>query len=55
MIQKNQKNYSVDDGNEKEKAAELHLIETTPSGRTHIWQNALKNGQQKTNFWLWSP
>ena len=44
------KNYSVDDGNEKEKAAELHLIETTPSGRTHIWQNALKMASKKPIF-----
>ena len=43
------KNYSVAEGNDKDKdkATELHLIETTPSGRTHIWQNALKMATEK--------
>ena len=44
------KNYSVDDTKEKEKATELHLIETTPSGRTHIWQNALRMASEKPFF-----
>ena len=33
-----------------EVANELHLIETTPSGRTHIWKNALKMGSVKPVF-----
>ena len=28
----------------------MHLIETTPSGRTHIWKNALKMGSVKPVF-----
>ena len=33
-----------------EVANELHLIETTPSGRTHIWKSALKMGSVKPVF-----
>ena len=33
-----------------EVANELHLIETTPSGRTNIWKNALKMGSVKPVF-----
>ena len=44
------KNYSVEEGNDKDKAAELHLIETTPSGRTNIWKNALKMATEKPIF-----
>ena len=44
------KNYSVAEGNDKDKAAELHLIETTPSGRTNIWKNALKMASEKPIF-----
>ena len=33
-----------------EVASELHLIETTPSGRTQIWKNALKMGSEKPVF-----
>lgn len=32
------------------KTGELHLIETTPSGRTYIWKNAIKMGSAKPIF-----
>ena len=34
----------------EKKNTELHLIETTPSGRTYIWKNAIKMGIEKPVF-----
>ena len=34
----------------EKKNTELHLIETTPSGRTYIWKNAIKMGMEKPVF-----
>ncbi len=44
------KTYSENEGSGTKKATELHLIETTPSGRTYIWKNAIKMGTVKPIF-----
>ena len=44
------KSYSETDSDIKKKNTELHLIETTPSGRTYIWKNAIKMGSKKPIF-----
>ena len=44
------KSYSETDSDIKKKNTELHLIETTPSGRTYIWKNAIKMGIEKPLF-----
>lgn len=42
--------YSETDSSVIKKTGELHLIETTPSGRTYIWKNAIKMGSAKPIF-----
>ena len=42
--------YSEIGSNIEKKNTELHLIETTPSGRTYIWKNAIKMGMEKPVF-----
>ena len=42
--------YSETDSDVAKKNGELHLIETTPSGRTYIWKNAIKMGSAKPLF-----
>ena len=42
--------YSETDLDIEKKNTELHLIETTPSGRTYIWKNAIKMGIEKPIF-----
>ena len=42
--------YSETDLDIEKKNTELHLIETTPSGRTYIWKNAIKMGIEKPLF-----
>ena len=42
--------YSETDSDVAKKNGELHLIETTPSGRTYIWKNAIKMGRAKPLF-----
>ena len=42
--------YSETDSDVAKKNGELHLIETTPSGRTYIWENAIKMGSAKPLF-----
>ena len=44
------KSYSETDSDIAKKNGELHLIETTPSGRTYIWKNAIKMGSAKPLF-----
>lgn len=44
------KSYSETDSDVAKKNGELHLIETTPSGRTYIWKNAIKMGSAKPLF-----
>jgi len=44
------KSYSETDSDVAKKNGELHLIETTPSGRTYIWKNAIKMGRAKPLF-----
>ena len=44
------KSYSETDSDVAKKNGELHLIETTPSGRTYIWKNAIKMGSVKPLF-----
>jgi len=44
------KSYSETDSDVAKKNGELHLIETTPSGRTYIWRNAIKMGSAKPLF-----
>lgn len=39
--------YAETDSSVIKKTGELHLIETTPSGRTYIWKNAIKMGSAK--------
>jgi len=39
--------YAETDSSITKKNGELHLIETTPSGRTYIWKNAIKMGSAK--------
>ena len=39
--------YAETDSSVAKKNGELHLIETTPSGRTYIWKNAIKMGSAK--------
>jgi len=39
--------YAETDSSVTKKNGELHLIETTPSGRTYIWKNAIKMGSAK--------
>lgn len=40
--------YAETDSSVIKKTGELHLIETTPSGRTYIWKNAIKMGDRKS-------
>ena len=42
--------YAETDSSVIKKTGELHLIETTPSGRTYIWKNAIKMGSEKPIF-----
>lgn len=42
--------YAETDSSVIKKTGELHLIETTPSGRTYIWKNAIKMGSAKPIF-----
>lgn len=42
--------YAETDSSVTKKNGELHLIETTPSGRTYIWKNAIKMGSAKPIF-----
>ena len=42
--------YSETESDVAKKNGELHLIETTPSGRTYIWKNAIKMGSAKPLF-----
>ena len=42
--------YAETDSSVTKKNGELHLIETTPSGRTYIWKNAIKMGSTKPIF-----
>ena len=42
--------YAETDSSITKKNGELHLIETTPSGRTYIWKNAIKMGSAKPIF-----
>jgi len=42
--------YAKDDSSIIQKTGELHIIETTPSGRTYIWKNAIKMGSAKPIF-----
>ena len=42
--------YAETDSSVTKKTGELHLIETTPSGRTYIWKNAIKMGSAKPIF-----
>ena len=42
--------YAETDSSVTKKTGELHLIETTPSGRTYIWKNAIKMGSTKPIF-----
>ena len=42
--------YAETDSSVAKKNGELHLIETTPSGRTYIWKNAIKMGSTKPIF-----
>ena len=42
--------YAETDSSVIKKTGELHLIETTPSGRTYIWKNAIKMGSAKPTF-----
>ena len=42
--------YAETDSSATKKNGELHLIETTPSGRTYIWKNAIKMGSAKPIF-----
>jgi len=42
--------YAETDSSIIKKTGELHLIETTPSGRTYIWKNAIKMGSAKPIF-----
>ena len=42
--------YAETDSSVAKKNGELHLIETTPSGRTYIWKNAIKMGSAKPIF-----
>ena len=42
--------YAESDSSVIKKTGELHLIETTPSGRTYIWKNAIKMGSTKPIF-----
>ena len=42
--------YAETDSSVTKKNGELHLIETTPSGRTYIWKNAVKMGSAKPIF-----
>ena len=44
------KSYSETDPDRSQEKGELHLIETTPSGRTYIWKNAIKMGSAKPLF-----
>ena len=44
------KSYFETDSDVAKKNGELHLIETTPSGRTYIWKNAIKMGSAKPLF-----
>ena len=42
--------YAYTDSSVIKKTGELHIIETTPSGRTYIWKNAIKMGSAKPIF-----
>ena len=42
--------YAKDDSSIIQKTGELHIIETTPSGRTYIWKNAIKMGSANPIF-----
>ena len=42
--------YAETDSSVIKKTGEFHLIETTPSGRTYIWKNAIKMGSEKPIF-----
>ena len=42
--------YAEADSSVIKKTGELHIIETTPSGRTYIWENAIKMGSEKPIF-----
>ena len=42
--------YAETDSSVIKQTGELHLIETTPSGRTYIWKNAIKMGSAKPIF-----
>lgn len=44
------KAYSESESITAKKTGELHLIETTPSGRNYIWKNAIKMGNEKPIF-----
>lgn len=44
------KAYSESESITAKKTGELHLIETTPSGRNYIWKNAIKMGNKKPIF-----
>ncbi len=46
----NGQSYAETDSSVTKKNGELHLIETTPSGRTYIWKNAIKMGSAKPIF-----